>query len=188
MFTDLKARVHSFLAKHCSDRKDEMQLTCRVSSRIAQQNTVGDAVAVEQDGVEYAGTITEISSGADADTGLYTVKVALSDAQALRSNTRATAYFRSAHSDDALTVPLGAVSYRSGQAYVYVIEEGIAVQTFIETGIYDDSYITFTGGLTADSRVITGWSSSLSDGMAVTESDSSADAAPDAAAQKGAAS
>ena len=25
-FTDLKARVHSFLAKHCSDRKDEMQL------------------------------------------------------------------------------------------------------------------------------------------------------------------
>lgn len=26
MFTDLKARVHSFLAKHCSDRKDEMQL------------------------------------------------------------------------------------------------------------------------------------------------------------------
>ena len=168
--------------------KDEMQLTCRVSSRIAQQNTVGDAVAVEQDGVEYAGTITEISSGADADTGLYTVKVALSDAQALRSNTRATAYFRSAHSDDALTVPLGAVSYRSGQAYVYVIEDGIAVQTFIETGIYDDSYITFTGGLTADSRVITGWSSSLSDGMAVTESDSSADAAPDAAAQKGAAS
>ena len=71
---------------------------------------------------------------------------------------------------------------------MYVIEDGIAVQTFIETGIYDDSYITVTGGLTAGSRVITGWSSSLSDGMAVTESDSSADAVPDAAAQKGAAS
>lgn len=155
--------------------RDEMQLTCRVSSRIAQQNAAGDAVTVEQDGVVYDGTITEISSGADADTGLYTVRVALSDAQALRSNTRATANFCSARSDDALTVPLSAVSYANGQAYVYLIQDGAAVQTYIDVGVYDNDYITVTGGLTSDSRVITGWSSALSNGIAVTEADAAAE-------------
>ena len=149
--------------------RDEMQLTCNVSSRIAEQNAVGDAVTVEQDDVTYNGTITEISSGADATTGLYTVKVALTDAQSLRSNTRAIANFCSASSDDALTIPLSAVSYSNGQAYVYVIQDGTAVQTYIDVGVYDDDYITVTSGLTSDSRVITGWSSSLSDGVSVTE-------------------
>jgi hypothetical protein len=50
---------------------------------------------------------------------------------------------------------------------VFRYENGVALQTFVETGIADARYIEVLSGLSVSDSVITTWSARLGDGVEV---------------------
>ncbi|MCD7908970.1 MAG: efflux RND transporter periplasmic adaptor subunit, partial [Clostridium sp.] len=64
-------------------------------------------------------------------------------------------------------VPVDAVNYAGGEPFVYCYEDGSAIKTMIEGGIYDSERMEVKSGLRPDSRVITSWSNELVDGAQV---------------------
>ena len=63
-----------------------------------------------------------------------------------------------------MTIPVDAVYYSGGNAYVYLYEDGKAKKASIEVGINDDDYVEVTGGLSADDLVVSTWSNNLYEG------------------------
>ena len=66
-----------------------------------------------------------------------------------------------------LTVPVDAVNYDNGKAFVYCYDNGAAKKVMIEAGIYDAQTMEVKSGLTAGDQVITTWSNELVDGQEV---------------------
>lgn len=67
--------------------------------------------------------------------------------------------------EGAMTVPVDAVNYDNGNAFVYCYEDGTAKKTMVEAGIYDSQNMEIISGLEADSQVIVTWSNELVDGQ-----------------------
>ncbi len=91
---------------------------------------------------------------------------------ALPSGTKVKLTVISDKADSTLSIPMDAVNYSAGEAFVYVYNDGVAVKTDIEVGIYDEKYIQVLSGLDASSKVITSWSNELYDGAEVLLRDS----------------
>ena len=157
-------------------QKTDMQIVCEVAESVAAGVKVGDTARITQKGSEYSGVIQSAGKDADENTGTYEIKIHLNGADSLACNSKATVYLNTDSSSDALTIPYDAVYYDSGEPYVYVDEDGTAAVRYIETGIYDDEYIVVSGGLDSGDKVITSWSSSLTNGTKVT-ADSEKDSA-----------
>lgn len=127
----------------------------------------GDSISIDKSGHEYKGSITEVAAKVDS-SGLFPVKASLSSmSDALPSGTKVKLTVVSARSDKALSIPMSAVNYSDGKAFVYVYKDGLAVKTDIEVGIYDEEYIEVLSGLDASSKVIISWSNELYDGADV---------------------
>ena len=67
-----------------------------------------------------------------------------------------------------LIIPYDAVYFSAGDAYVYCVEDGKLVKTPVTVGLMNDTQVSIADGLTADSQVVTTWSSKLRDGAEVT--------------------
>ena len=63
-----------------------------------------------------------------------------------------------------MTIPVDAVYYSGGKAYVYLYEDGKAKKASIEVGINDDDYVEVTDGLSTDDLVVSTWSNNLYEG------------------------
>ncbi len=137
------------------------------TERIRGYLNTGDTIEVEKDGNTYQGTIYEISTMADATTGLYQVRAAMDDDSFLPTGSQVKLTVTSQKTEDAMTIPVDAVYYENGEPYVYVYEDGCVYQRDIETGIYDDTTIEVTDGLALEDMVVTTWSSELYDGAEV---------------------
>ena len=147
--------------------KDQLQLNFGITEKTHGNLSTGDSITVEKNGLTYEGTVTEIGSMVNSATGLYDAKAYISQAQGLTTGSRVKLTVVMDRTLGALTVPVDAVSYEGGVPYVYCYEDGTAVQTEIETGIYDSERMEILSGLTADSQVITSWSNELVDGAEV---------------------
>lgn len=137
------------------------------TERIRGYLNTGDTIEVEKDGNIYQGTIYEISTMADETTGLYQVRAAMNDDSFLPTGSQVKLTVTSQKTEDAMTIPVDAVYYENGEPYVCVYEDGAVYQRDIETGIYDDTTIEVTDGLTLEDMVVTTWSSELYDGAEV---------------------
>ena len=69
--------------------------------------------------------------------------------------------------EDAMLIPVDAVYYNGGEAYVYVYRDGTANMTAVEIGLNDSDYAEVLSGLSEDDLVISTWSSNLYEGAAV---------------------
>ena len=67
-----------------------------------------------------------------------------------------------------MIIPYDAVYFSAGDAYVYCVENGKLVKTQVTVGLMNDTQVSIADGLTADSQVVTTWSSKLRDGAEVT--------------------
>lgn len=133
--------------------------------------SAGDEISIDKSGLEYNGTVTEVGTKVD-QSGLFPVKAALaSTSDALPSGTKVKLTLVSGRAKNTLSIPMDAVNYSSGKAFVYLYNDGVAVKTDIEVGIYDEEYIEVLSGLDASSKVITSWSNELYDGAQVLLSD-----------------
>lgn len=115
----------------------------------------GDTITIEKGGMEYQGTITEISSMIDADTGLFKVKSSVENGDALATGSAVKLYVTSDKVDNAMSIPVDAVYYSGGDAFVYTYDNGTVHKVPVEVGIYDSEKAEILSGITAADRVIT---------------------------------
>ena len=138
-----------------------------VPEKIVNQLSEGDTITIEKSGMEYQGTITEISSMIDAATGLFKVKSSVENGDALATGSAVKLYVTSDKVDNVLSIPVDAVYYSGGDAFVYTYDNGTVHKVPVEVGIYDSEKAQILSGITAGDRIITSWSSELFEGSRV---------------------
>lgn len=145
-------------------------VTFAVTERVQQGIRVGDPLTVEKNGLEYYGTITEVGTMVDMQTGLFTVKAALENAKGIANGSMVKLYVTAQKAEDVLTVPANCVNYDDGQAFVYTYhtDTGLAEKVFVEDGLVDAERIEIESGLNYDDQVIVSWTRELFDGASVT--------------------
>ena len=140
-----------------------------VTERVQQGIKVGDPFTVEKNGMEYHGTITEVGTMVDKQTGLFMAKAALEDAAGIANGSMVKLYVTAQKAEDVLTVPANCVNYDDGEAFVYTYdaESGLAKKVFVEDGLVDAEKIEIESGLDYDDQVIVSWTRELYDGASV---------------------
>lgn len=153
-----------------------------VAESVMRELSIGQDVTVERNGSTYSAVITENAGVADADSGLFEIKAQLSDAAALIADTSVKITLATQKAENVMTIPVDSVYYENQKAFVYCMQDGVAVKTQIETGITNNETVEVVSGLTNDSQVITTWASQLKDGSLVKlKTDKAADKADEAA-------
>lgn len=153
-----------------------------VAESVMRELSIGQDVTVERNGSTYSAVITENAGVADADSGLFEIKAQLTDAAALIADTSVKITLATQKAENVMTIPVDSVYYENQKAYVYCMQDGVAVKTQIETGITNNETVEVVSGLTGDSQVITTWASQLKDGSLVKlKTDKAADKADETA-------
>jgi len=140
-----------------------------VTERVQQGIQVGDPFTVEKNGMEYHGTITEVGTMVDMQTGLFMVKASLEDADGIANGSMVKLYVTAQKAEDVVTVPADCVSYDDGEPFVYTYdaESGQAVKVMVEDGLVDSERIEIESGLEYEDQVIVSWTRELYDGAKV---------------------
>jgi membrane fusion protein, multidrug efflux system len=143
-----------------------------VSEMDVAQLTAGQSVAVALDalgGQQVEGRIRRIFPAADSISRLVPVEVALSGsgAQVARPGylARVTAQLNGGR--EALLVPSSAVVGASGEASVFVVEDGRALRRRVTQGVTFQGQVEIISGLQAGSLVVVAGQNQLRDGMNV---------------------
>ena len=148
---------------------DTMNVTYNVSEAIKNTLTVGQNVTVERSGVEYTGVITEIANAVNQATGLFQVKAAVqASGEQLPSGVSVKITSETYKAENDLLIPYDAVYYDNKGAYVYVVDTGKAVKTYVTTGIFNDEEIQILDGIAEGTKIVTSWSPRLMDGVEIT--------------------
>lgn len=145
---------------------DQLQVNFGVTEKVMKNMNVGDALTIEKNGSAYEGSLTEIGAMVNA-SGLYDAKAAVSQGASLTNGAKVKLTVVMDRAEGAMTVPVDAVNYDDGQAFVYCYEDGTAKKVMVEAGIYDSQNMEIISGLEADSQVIVTWSNELVDGQQV---------------------
>ena len=107
-----------------------------------------------------------------AQTGLFDIEATVENGEALAAGSTVKLYVISDHVEGVVTVPVDAVYYEGGDAYLYVAEDGsegsLVHKIPVETGIFDDQKIQILSGVSVSDWIIVTWSSELYEGSNVT--------------------
>ena len=154
--------------------KDSMVADFYVTEDVKNFLKLGDKVSLlkrdDEEKVENLGHITLINPTADLQKGLFKVEaeiVTTGQSQYSNGSTVKLSIVSNAVSGQIL-IPYDSVYYDDGQAYVYKVVNNQALRTDIETGLFNQEYITVTAGLVPGDNIITTWASGLKDGAEVT--------------------
>ena len=148
--------------------KDVMKATFYVSEDVRNSMTIGQTVNMEKDGVTYDAKVSEIASVIDSATGLFEITAEITgDTSKLLTGTKVTITTDTYRAEQSLLIPYDAVYYQNSKAYVYTVVDGYAKKTPVTTGIFNDTTIAITDGITKDDVVVTTWTAQLRDGVKV---------------------
>ena len=139
-------------------------ITFYVTQRMMQNLKTGDELEISKNGTTYTGNITEISNMVDASTGLFKVKGDMTGSDEIAIGSTVKIELVTERAENAMLVPVDAIYYSGGNAYVYLHEDGKAKMTSVEVGIYDSENAQILSGLNADDMVVSTWSSNLYEG------------------------
>lgn len=142
----------------------EKKVTFYVTQRMLENLAVGDTLTVEKSGKTYDAVINEINTMVDDATGLFKIEAQLADADDAATGSTVKLTVTTGKAENVMTIPVDAVYYSGGKAYVYLYEDGKAKKASIEVGINDDDYVEITDGLSADDLVVSTWSNNLYEG------------------------
>ena len=154
-------------------------ITFSVPEKVVTELHVGDPISVDKNGTDYQGTINEVSSMIDDSTGLFKVKASVENGDALPTGSTTKLSVISDRADNVLTIPVDAVYYSGGDAYVYTYDNGTVHYVPVEVGLYDSEKAQILSGINASDEVITTWSSELYEGSQVQKADPAAAASID---------
>ena len=156
-------------AAYTVSNKSTITVIFYVPNSAVEAMRIGDSVTVENGQRTYEGSLTEVGTMVDPQTGLFKVKAVVNcDDNSLLTGLSVKIDASTAKAQQAMLLPQEVVYYEDGQAYVYTAEDGAAVQTFIQVGISNEEMVEVVSGLSPDSQVISTWDPNLTDGAAVT--------------------
>lgn len=148
--------------------ENTMTVTFNVSESVMKTLQIGDAVKVERNGAVYDGNITEVGVAVNQQTGLFMVKATvMADGETLPSGVSVKVSSDTYTAENEIIIPYDAVYFENEGAYVYTVQDGHAVKTYVTTGIFDDTRIQIIDGIAEGDIVITSWSPRLLDGVEV---------------------
>ena len=143
------------------------RITFYVSERIMNNITVGDEIDIEKGTVKCRARITEVSSMVDSASGMFKCKAELTDDITISLGSSVKIYLVSDRAENTLLVPVDAIYYSGGNAYLYTVVDGKAVMTSVTVGIYDDEVAQILDGLSQNADVVSTWSNNLYEGANV---------------------
>ena len=152
------------------DGADQMKITVSVSETLVPKLTSGDkaSVTVSAAGQSFDATIRAVEQAANMQTQLYTVTLAVpSDVTGLLSGMFADVTFHTDRADNVVVVPTEAILTSGQEQHVYIVEDGVAKDVPVTTGLTGDGVTQITSGLTGGEQLVTVGQSYLSDGAAV---------------------
>lgn len=138
-----------------------------VTEKVVDHLHEGDAITIEKNEKEFQGIINEISSMIDSATGLFKIKASVEEGDALPTGSTVKLYVTSDKQEGVMTLPVDAVYYSGGDAYVYTYDNGTVHHIPVEVGIYDSEKVQILSGISQSDQVITTWSSELFEGSKV---------------------
>ena len=145
----------------------EKRVSFYVTERMKDNISEGDELTIMKNGSSYQAYISEISSMVDSATGLFKVKAELKNTDAIATGSTVKLNLITEKTEQAMLIPVDAIYYSGGNAYVYLCKDGKAVQTPIEVGIYDSENAEVLSGLNMDDIVVSTWSSNLYEGATI---------------------
>ncbi len=143
------------------------RITFYVSERIMNNIAVGDEIDIEKGTTKCRARITEVSSMVDSASGMFKCKAELTDDITISLGSSVKIYLVSDRAENTLLVPVDAIYYSGGNAYLYTVVDGKAVMTSVTVGIYDDEVAQILDGLSQDADVVSTWSNNLYEGANV---------------------
>ena len=143
------------------------RITFYVSERIMNNIAVGDEIDIEKGTVKCRARITEVSSMVDSASGMFKCKAELTDDITISLGSSVKIYLVSDRAENTLLVPVDAIYYSGGNAYLYTVVDGKAVMTSVTVGIYDDEVAQILDGLSQNADVVSTWSNNLYEGANV---------------------
>ena len=141
-----------------------------VSEQVLNTIKIGDKVDVTMTAVSelpLEGTVSTVSPAA-GQTGMYTVKVELDNADGIiKAGMMAEVNFTAEKAEDTIVLPRNAVITKEDETYVYVVKGGTAKKVMVELGIEAEDTIEITKGLKKGDDVVTKGQTYISDGEEV---------------------
>lgn len=150
--------------------KSSLSVSFNVPSASIAAMEVGGVVNVRKGQNNYTATITEVSTIINQQTGLFTVKAEINDTDVpdLLTGVMVKVTAPTQKSSNTLLLAQDSVYFDEGQAYVYLLVDGFAKKTFVETGISNPQQIEVISGVSDSDVVITSWHPNLIDGAQIT--------------------
>ena len=128
---------------------------------------IGDEITLLDNGIEHAGTISEISSMVEPG-GLLTVRARVPNYNSnLMAGTSVRVFADAQRAEGVITLPLGAVRHERGVPFVFIADGGIARRVQVETGLFNQEIIQIVSGISVNDRIITTWNPGLADGTEI---------------------
>jgi len=143
------------------------KITFYVTQRMLENISEGDAVAVEKNGKSYEAHISAINSMVDSATGLFKLEAQLEDTDEVATGTVVKLELTTERAENTMLIPIDAIYYSGGDAFVYLYEDGTARTAAIEVGLTDEENAEVLSGLSAEDLVIKSWSSNLYEGAKI---------------------
>ena len=121
-------------------------------------------MTIENGQKSYTGSIAEIGTMVDPQTGLFKVKAQInSDDGMLQTGLSVKVTATTGKAQQSLLLPQENIYYEDGEAYVYLN----VVRTPIVTGLSNEETVEVLSGLTSSDQVIVSWNANLTDGAKV---------------------
>jgi HlyD family secretion protein len=135
-----------------------MKADASVTENRALKLTVGSKATVypSSGGSPIVGTVSEISSMASAQSGLFPVKILLTDGQRLMDGMQATIHFPETETPGTVLVPSRSVLNRDGKSVVFVARNGKAAEVAVIAGETQGAYVSVKGLSGSDEVLVQG--------------------------------
>ncbi len=143
------------------------KITFYVTQRMLENLSEGDELTVEKNGKSYGAHISAIHSMVDSATGLFKIEAQLEDTDEVATGTVVKLKLVTNKTENAMLIPIDAVYYSGGDAFVYLYQDQTAKTAAIEVGLTDDTYAEVLSGLSFEDQVIKTWSSNLYEGAKI---------------------
>lgn len=145
----------------------QKKISFYVTERMLQNLSEGDSLTVEKNGKNYEAHVSSVNTMVDSETGLFKVEAQMEDTDEIATGSTVKLELATEKTENAMLIPVDAVYYSGGDAYVYLYQDGTAHMVPVEIGIYDSTYAEVLSGLNEDDLVIETWSSNLYEGATV---------------------
>ncbi|MCL1884983.1 MAG: efflux RND transporter periplasmic adaptor subunit [Defluviitaleaceae bacterium] len=146
---------------------DSMTVSFRVPRSAAAILEIGDGIILFDGEEEHNGAITEIATMVDFG-GLLEIRANIPNPPEILLSGMSVRIFATAQrAENVLILPLNAVHHDRGFAHVFVAQDGFAVRTPVEMGVFDANYAQIISGISPDDQVINSWNVILSDGVEI---------------------